>query len=254
MEEFIDNGLRVRSIEGSEVHFIREDGIKILKRKNGSLAYGKGSLHRSGYMRISLGGGKQDTTHRVVAKAFLPNPDNYPMVDHIDNDGSNNHVSNLRWCTNKQNLDFYHQEQKSLKPKTEEAKDALISSLIQSLNEALNAQVQPTIELEMEIARLREKNLNLSETVEKLDKAYTDAVIGNGADKTINNTLNITTVVCVNKVFYKNKYEAARHIVSEEELLGNSKNIETVQKEIKKFLQSDRDTREMYGRYIITRG
>lgn len=42
--------------------------------------------------------------HRLVAQAFIPNPDNLPEVDHIDNNTQNNCVSNLRWCDRKFNL------------------------------------------------------------------------------------------------------------------------------------------------------
>jgi hypothetical protein len=42
--------------------------------------------------------------HRLVAQAFIPNPDNKPDVAHIDGDGFNNHVSNLRWSTEKENM------------------------------------------------------------------------------------------------------------------------------------------------------
>ena len=41
--------------------------------------------------------------HRLVAEAFIPNPDNKPVVDHIDTNPSNNSVDNLRWVTTREN-------------------------------------------------------------------------------------------------------------------------------------------------------
>lgn len=62
--------------------------------------------NNSGYLDVSLyDNGKRihKKIHRLVAEAFIPNPNNLPEVDHIDTNKYNNHVSNLRWCTSSEN-------------------------------------------------------------------------------------------------------------------------------------------------------
>lgn len=61
----------------------------------------------NGYMRIILcknGVHKFVYIHRLVAEAFVPNPENKPCVNHIDNERANNHADNLEWCTQKENV------------------------------------------------------------------------------------------------------------------------------------------------------
>ena len=62
----------------------------------------------AGYMKVNLydenGVCKKKYVHRLVAEAFLPNPENKPCVNHIDCDVKNNDVSNLEWCTQSENI------------------------------------------------------------------------------------------------------------------------------------------------------
>lgn len=62
---------------------------------------------RDGAMNVVLcdGEGKRHTVkvHRLVAKVFIPNPDNKPEINHLDGDRSNNRIDNLEWCTRSEN-------------------------------------------------------------------------------------------------------------------------------------------------------
>lgn len=67
-------------------------GIKLSLRTNSN-----------GYLIVTLNG-KQLAVHRLVAKHFIPNPYDYDQINHKDGNKTNNNVSNLEWCTAKDNI------------------------------------------------------------------------------------------------------------------------------------------------------
>ena len=64
------------------------------------------------YQLRNENGVKNEYIHRLVAKTFIPNPNNLPQVDHIDGNRSNNHVSNLRWVSNYANMHAFGYEKR----------------------------------------------------------------------------------------------------------------------------------------------
>ena len=69
----------------------------------------KNTVANNGYAQVTLYSDKKRSkilVHRLVADAFIPNPNNYPQVNHIDENPLNNCVDNLEWCTAKYNNDF----------------------------------------------------------------------------------------------------------------------------------------------------
>ena len=78
-------------------------------RRTGKEKILEGYPDKDGYLYVNLckdGKGKQCMIHRLVAMAFIPNPDNLPEVNHKDENPKNNRVENLEWCSRQYNVDY----------------------------------------------------------------------------------------------------------------------------------------------------
>ena len=81
---------------------------------NGSIRCCKGKIikyqkTKYGYLQVGLwknGKCKKYAVHRLVAQAFIPNPNNLPCVNHKDENKQNNIVTNLEWCDRKYNCNY----------------------------------------------------------------------------------------------------------------------------------------------------
>jgi len=93
-----------KAVDGYADYSVTDDG-RVYSTKYGYRVELKLSQHK-GYRRVALSSQNRRRifpVHCLVAKAFIPNPDSKPFVNHIDGNKRNNHVSNLQWCTAKEN-------------------------------------------------------------------------------------------------------------------------------------------------------
>lgn len=88
--------------------YVTRDG-QIQNTKTGNWL--KGDVNNCGYRRIQVNN-KRFFVHRLVAMAYLPNPDNLPQVNHKDGNKKNNHVNNLEWCCGSHNQQHRYYELK----------------------------------------------------------------------------------------------------------------------------------------------
>lgn len=76
----------------------RYDRNQILKERIVKITYPKNNWYP--YLSLCKNGKAiNKNIHRLVAEAFIPNPNNFPIINHIDGNKQNNSISNLEWCT-----------------------------------------------------------------------------------------------------------------------------------------------------------
>lgn len=93
-----------KDIAGTDGKYQISNFGKVYNTKAGRFL--KGGLSSSGYMRVVLTiNGKRvyKNIHRLIAEAFIPNPDNLPFINHINEEKTDNSIENLEWCTQEHN-------------------------------------------------------------------------------------------------------------------------------------------------------
>lgn len=96
-----------KQIEGFPGYYIEEDGRVWSEKTHKYLTLQTTSL---GYLYVNLRDADKKQRlkliHRLVAEAFIPNPENLKEVNHKDEDKTNNTVANLEWCTREYNINY----------------------------------------------------------------------------------------------------------------------------------------------------
>ena len=108
-------------IKGYENIYEVSDKGRVKSLKFGKERILKLGITTDGYLMVKLlknGEMKPYRVHRLVAQTFIPNPDNLPQVNHIDENPSNNKVENLEWCDAKYNNNYGTHNQRMAEKKS----------------------------------------------------------------------------------------------------------------------------------------
>lgn len=208
----------------------------------------KGSIGEHGYKyyRLSKNGKKKMLyAHRLVAEAFIPNPNNLPVVNHIDGNKQNNNISNLEWVSYSDNTKAWHENSNNKRQpleyyqndlpdeKWEFYKNYLVSNYGRVRHAIKNNLLKPSLTCGYYKVRLSNNGLVEDFMVHKLvwqlfsnqpmpAEGYTiDHIDGNKLNNHINNLRVVSWSEDVNASLYETKTNASTKQVGQYDLEGN---------------------------------
>ena len=210
--------------------------------------YLKGSVGENGYKYYRLS--KNNTkkmfyAHRLVAEHFIPNPNNLPVVNHIDGNKLNNNINNLEWISYSENAKHWHdsRERRMNKPveyyeqdlpdeKWEKYGNYLVSSLGRVRHAQKNNILRPSIACGYYKVRLSNNGLVEDQFIHKLvwklfsnydmpdNNTVIDHIDGNKLNNNINNLRKISLSENVKAALYEQKTNNSAKVVAQYSLEG----------------------------------
>ena len=88
-------------------YLIQENGYVIYLQRKNSIKFLRSRIDRAGYITVRINKNGQSSTqfvHRLLAAAFIPNPNNKPFINHINGIKTDNRLENLEWVTHAENI------------------------------------------------------------------------------------------------------------------------------------------------------
>lgn len=229
-----------------------------------------GSKDRHGYLRVRIDG-KMVGVHRLVAQHFIENPDNLPVVDHINENKACNRVDNLRWITLEDNTSRTNirdnralNEAKEVLAKVKEVEKGIDDKI--AYNEALKETIRLSLEEESHVVEVFKTKTEewIKKYEDKIDKLLAAGEVA--AHRKYKKTLpalhkkltkqeefiaSTGKPIKISGKVYRSVRSGADFIYRDQAKLGNVRNLQTIRTELRKIYKGLTSTTLMYGEYKI---
>jgi len=221
MLEFTLDNERARPVVDYETKYaVTESGRIASFRKDGSYKFLSLHQNKKGYLKIKLSKNCKQVTkkiHRLVAEAFLePNIDKLHIY-HIDGDKTNNHYTNLKWCTQKENTEYYFANKANM---------TLHEWRTLKQNQAIDSSFKQIQRISNRLVKIVNKKYKLKHTI-------------------------VGYKCKVNGIEFSTAGSAAKYIIEQELKNNRARNKATISKEIRRMLSGKRKGSLMYKKYRI---